>query len=214
MGLIGPNGAGKTTLFNCVAGHLLPTSGRVLLDGADVTRLPAHRRARHGIGRTFQIVRPFASMTVREQVTVGAGVHRYRALLPSLAPRPRRHPAVEQVLADLHLAPVADRRAGQLPLGVQRRVEIARAEAMEPRLLLLDEPGAGLTDVELEELAAHVRSLRDRGRTVVLIEHSMDFALSVCDRILVLVDGALIASGPPAEVRRDPAVIAAYLGEA
>lgn len=214
VGLIGPNGAGKTTLFNCVSGHLQPSAGRVLLNGLDVTRWPAHRRARLGVGRTFQVVRPFRSMTVRQQVEAGAGVAAYRSMLHSLALRPRRSARVEAILDDLGLAAVAGRPAETLPLALQRRVEIARAEALEPRILLLDEPAAGLTDPEIVELSAHVRALQSRGRSVLLIEHSMDFAMSTCDRIVVLVEGRVIADGPPEQVQRDAGVIAAYLGTA
>jgi branched-chain amino acid transport system ATP-binding protein len=213
VGLIGPNGAGKTTLFNCISGHLRVSEGTIGYGGQDVTRWPAHRRARGGIGRTFQIVRPFRSLTVREQVEVGAGVGAYGSLPRSLAPRPRRNQTVDAVLADLGLAEVAGRLTGTLPLGLQRRIEIARAEALGSRLLLLDEPGAGLTDPELVELAEHVRALRDRGRAVLLIEHSMDLAMSACDRIVVLVEGHVIADGTPDQVRQDERVVAAYLGE-
>ncbi len=212
VGLIGPNGAGKTTLFNCVSGHLRPTAGTVRFADVDVTRLPAHARARRGIGRTFQVVRPFRSLTVRQQVEVGAGVAAYRSFLTSLAPRPRRNRRVDAVLGDLGLADVADRLVDTLPLGLQRQVEIARAEALEPRLLLLDEPGAGLTNPELAELSRHVRALRGRGRTVLLIEHAMDFAMSTCDRIIVLVEGRVIADDTPKRVQSDEQVIAAYLG--
>jgi ABC-type branched-subunit amino acid transport system ATPase component len=213
LGLIGPNGAGKTTLFNCISGHLRPSAGTIRYDRQDITGWSAHRRARHGIGRTFQIVRPFRSLTVRQQVEVGAGVKAYGQLARSLAPRPRRNPTVDAVLAGLGLTEVADRLTGTLPLGLQRRIEIARAEALGARLLLLDEPGAGLTEAELGDLAEHVRALRDRGRAVLLIEHSMDLAMSACDRIVVLVEGHVIADGTPDEVRSDKRVVGAYLGE-
>ena len=212
LGLLGPNGAGKTTLFNCISGHLRTTEGKIWYAGRDVTRWPAHRRARAGIGRTFQIVRPFRSLTVREQVEVGAGVTAYRSLPRSLAPRGRRGDLVPSVLQDLHLTEYADRRTDGLPLALQRRVEIARAEALRPRLLLLDEPGAGLTEAELAELADHIRALRQRGRAVLLIEHAMDLAMSACDRIVVLVEGRIIADDLPDQVRRDERVVTAYLG--
>lgn len=213
VGLIGPNGAGKSTVFNCIAGALLPSSGGIAFDGHDVTRLPGHTRARLGIGRTFQIVRPFHSFTVAEQVQVGAGIGNYSSIWRSLRMRPPADRDVGDLLRRLQLSEYADQLADTLPLGIQRRVEIARAEAGAPRLLLLDEPGAGLTDLELLELSTHVEALRALGRTIVLIEHSMDFAMSTCDRILVLVKGRLIADGSPAEIRVNPQVVAAYLGE-
>jgi len=212
LGLIGPNGAGKTTLFSCLAGALRPTDGTVRLRGRDVTRLPAHARARLGIGRTFQIVRPFRSMTVREQVQVGAGVDIYHSFLRSLSRRGRVD-RVDAVLEELDLTGYADRHTDELPLGLQRRLEIARAEALEPTVLLLDEPGAGLSVAELRDLSQRVAVLRERGRSIVLIEHSMDFALSTCDRIIVLVEGHVIADGTPAEIRRNERVVAAYLGD-
>ncbi|MGI8626189.1 MAG: ABC transporter ATP-binding protein [Geodermatophilaceae bacterium] len=212
LGLIGPNGAGKTTLFNCLAGALRPTSGKVRLRGRDVTRLPAHARARLGLGRTFQIVRPFRSMTVREQVQVGAGVDIYRSFVRSLSRRGRVD-RVDAVLQELDLTDYADRHTDALPLGLQRRLEIARAEALEPTVLLLDEPGAGLSDAELRDLSQRVAVLRERGRSIVLIEHSMDFAMSTCDRIIVLVEGRVIADGRPDEIRRNELVVAAYLGD-
>jgi branched-chain amino acid transport system ATP-binding protein len=188
-GLIGPNGAGKTTLFAVISGFEPPTTGRVTFDGADVTREATHLRARRGIARTFQIVQPFATLSVRENIAVGAFL---------------RHGARADDLLD--------RPAGALTVAGRKRLELARALATEPRLLLLDEVLAGLNPSEIRDMIPVVRAIRDRGVTIFIVEHVMQAVMSLCDRVHVLAQGRLIAAGTPGEVARDPAVVEAYLG--
>jgi branched-chain amino acid transport system ATP-binding protein len=206
LGVIGPNGAGKTTLFSLIAGSLAPTSGEVFLEGWSVAGRPAHRLVRGGIVRTHQIVRPFANLTVLENVTVAA-LHGNRR-----AQRPARHRAVEV----LEFTGLAD-RAGQLPglltLAGRKRLELARALATVPRVLLLDEVIAGVNPTEALALAALVRRVRDElGTSIIMIEHVMPAVMSLSDRVLVLDHGKKIAEGTPAEVVANAAVVEAYLG--
>ena len=218
--LIGPNGAGKTTIFNLIAGVLAPTRGSVLFEGAPLPIRRPHAVAARGIARTFQLVRLFGEMTVFENVLVGCH-RRGRASWAACALRTRAVREEEarlkrragEVLELLGLEARADMPAAALPYGEQRLVEIGRALAMEPKLLLLDEPGAGLNCDERSRLAALIRKIRDGGATILLVDHNMDFVLGLADEVLVLSYGEKLAEGRPAAVRADPAVVAAYLGD-
>jgi branched-chain amino acid transport system ATP-binding protein len=218
-GVIGPNGAGKTTLFNVITRVLDPTEGEIFFTGIPITHLPAHAIARLGIARTFQNVRLFAHQSVIENVVIGtyrntrAGF--LRGLFATRSARSEQELARHEALSCLDfvgLTVQADQPAGVLPFGRQRLLELARALAMRPRLLLLDEPAAGLNDRETEELAGLIRQLPERGITVLLVEHNMDFMMSVAERILVLNYGQVLAEGKPDEIRAERAVIDAYLG--
>jgi branched-chain amino acid transport system ATP-binding protein len=206
VGLIGPNGAGKSTLVNVLSGFDVPTAGTVLLEGRDVTRWRAHRRGRAGIARTFQHSRSFRGLSVRENVEVAAlGV----GTRPAAARR-----RAEELLVLLGLSAYAERPAGTLAHGDERRLGVARALATEPRFVLLDEPAAGLPEAEVPEFAEAVRSVRDdHGAGVLLIDHNMALVMEVCDRLQVLDQGRTLAEGTPAEIRANLDVTAAYLGE-
>jgi branched-chain amino acid transport system ATP-binding protein len=217
--VIGPNGAGKTTLFNLISGIDSPSAGRITLDGRDVTGLPAYRRAALGVARTFQNIRIFGAMSVLENALTGAhpALHASLAEVVLRLPRFRREEraAIVQARAALALAGLetaADTPAAALAYGDQRRLEIARAMAGRPRLLLLDEPAAGLNPAETAALATLVRRIRDAGTTVLLVEHDMGFVMDISDRVTVLNFGRHIFEGAPAEVRQAPVVIEAYLG--
>jgi branched-chain amino acid transport system ATP-binding protein len=202
--LIGPNGAGKTTLFAIVAGFLPPSDGRVLYDGADITGEPPHRLARRGIARTFQIAQPFASLTVRENIAVGAHLTR-PARADALA-------AASEVARAVNLADALDRPAASLTVAGRKRLELARALAIEPRLLLLDEVLAGLNPSEIRDMVPVIRAIRDRGTTIVMIEHVMQAVMSLAEHVFVLSEGRIIAEGSPQAIASDPRVVEAYLG--
>ena len=205
LGLIGPNGAGKTTVFNLVTGFVRPSSGTVRLDGRDVTGRKPHEVTRRGIARTFQIVKPFPGLSVKENVTLAAFLRHPR--------RADAEAAATAVVERLGLAARADQLAGQLTLMDQKRLEMAKALATGPRVLLLDEPMGGLTPSEVDVASGLVEGIRREGVTVVLVEHVMKAIMRISDRVLVMQHGERIALGPPGEVVRDPAVIAAYFGE-
>jgi branched-chain amino acid transport system ATP-binding protein len=213
LALIGPNGAGKTTCFNLLDGHLRPDAGLVRLDGRDIVGLAPRRLFRLGVGRTFQITATFASMTVRENVQMALISRDRRLLSPWSRARDLRRDEATGLLARVGMADQADRACGVLAYGDLKRVELAVALANDPRLLLMDEPTAGMAPGERVALMALVRALvSERGLSVLFTEHDMDVVFAHADRILVLDRGELIAGGTPAEVRADPLVRAVYLG--
>jgi branched-chain amino acid transport system ATP-binding protein len=207
-GLIGPNGAGKTTLFNVITGLQEPTSGRVLLDGVDITGKSPFKRARMGIARTFQKLEAFGSLSARDNVLVA--VEQRHALGRGRS----SHALADELLDRVGIADVADFMVGTLPTGTARLVELARALATEPRVLLLDEPSSGLNEEETEDMARLLRLLVQDGLAVLLVEHDMSFVMGTCEIIHVLDFGKMIASGSPKEIQGDPTVQAAYLGSA
>ncbi len=215
VGLIGPNGAGKTTCLRAITGALRPNSGQVLLDGHDLTGLPPHARVRLGLGLSQQLVRPFRSMTLVENVMLAAGLVRTARPLLALVQndRARERARALELLRRVGIEDAAESRPATLPLGVLKRLEVARALALGPRLLLLDEPLAGLNSVEARALADTIAALNADGITVVLIEHNLGEVLRVCRRLVVLDNGVKIAEGDPRDVMAKPAVRAAYLGE-
>jgi branched-chain amino acid transport system ATP-binding protein len=220
-GVIGPNGAGKTTLFNLLSRMVAPTTGTIEFEGRDITDVPSHRVARMGITRTFQNIRLFDDLSVLDNVMVGVQAHHPESFLAALLSLPSfraREAEIESrargLLALVGLDSLRSRQAGSLAYGDQRRLEIARALAVEPRILMLDEPNAGMHQAETDALLALIRRIRDELRvTVILIAHDIPLVMNLCDRIQVLNFGELIAEGDPQTVRADPAVVAAYIGQ-
>jgi branched-chain amino acid transport system ATP-binding protein len=207
-GLIGPNGAGKTTLFNVITGLQEPTSGQVVLDGVDITRKRAHQRARLGIARTFQRLEVFGSLTARENILTAAEIRRSWSHDHELDPGRETAWILERV----GLRSVADARVDALPTGLARLVELGRALATRPRVLLLDEPASGQDERETESFATLLRELAAEGLAVLLVEHDVQLVMRVCALVHVLDFGAVLSAGPPDAIARDPAVLEAYLG--
>ena len=209
-GLIGPNGAGKTTCFNVISGLQKPTRGKVRFQGKDVTGMPVHRRSKRGMGRTFQRLEAFGSLSVRDNVRVAADIH--RGVLAGLVPGSAHGKNIDALLERVGIAAYADERADSIPTGTARLLELARCLAGDPKLLLLDEPSSGLDETETDAFGDLLRDLAAEGRAILMVEHDMDLVMAVCDTIHVLDFGSIIASGDPAAIRRDPAVQKAYLG--
>ena len=204
LGLIGPNGAGKTTVFNLITGFLRPTTGRILLEGVSLVGLRPHAVTQRRVARTFQIVKPFPRLSVRENATLAAFL-RHRA-------RPAAEAAAQRVLAEVGLGAKLEGPASDLTLAEQKRLELARALATRPKLLLLDEPMGGLNPREVEDASALVTRISAAGLTIILVEHVMKAIMRISNRVVVIHHGEKIADGPPDQVVRDPAVVAAYLG--
>jgi branched-chain amino acid transport system ATP-binding protein len=202
--LVGPNGAGKTTLFSMITGFSLPSQGRIFYAGADITGEPPHKLARRGIARTFQIVQPFAGLSVEDNIAVGSYLSR-PARADALA-------AAGEIAQAVGLGEQLRRPAASLTVSALKRLELARALAIEPRLLLLDEVLAGLNPSEIRDMVPVIRGICDRGVTIVLIEHVMQAVMSLADEVLVLAEGRIIAEGPPQAIASHPRVIEAYLG--
>lgn len=213
--LIGPNGAGKTTLMRAVTGIIKPDAGRVTLDGRDISRRPTHMRARMGLALTHQIVRPFRSMSVLDNVALAAGHRRFQRIVKAMGSvdRSKERGRARKFLELVGIETVAGKSVVGQPLGVAKRLEVARALALEPKILLLDEPLAGLNSVEAARLADTIRAINRNGLTVVMIEHNLGEVLRVSQRLVVLDNGRLIADGLPMEVMRMPSVRAAYVGK-
>lgn len=215
LGIIGPNGAGKTTLFNAICGVYKPTDGKVIFEGQEVQGTPAHEMAKKGIARTFQISKPLQGLTIFDNVVAAAGVNEYTGIRSYFR---KSHTAevedrAEAVIREVGLADVANKKASDVSLGYLRRLEIARALVTEPKLIMLDEPCAGLSNFAINEITELIMKLKAQGQSIVLIEHNLPITMKVCDRITVLSYGKKIAEGTPDVVKNDKQVIEAYLGE-
>ena len=219
VGLIGPNGAGKTTVFNCITGNYTPENGHIFFDGRAIAGQRPHKVVELGIARTFQSIRLFGRLSVLENALAGrhcrmkAGL--MACMLHTAAQRREERAAVDRCMEELRFVGLADRHAeaaGGLSYGNQRLLEVARALASDPRLVILDEPAGGMNDQETAALVDTIRAIRDRGVTVLLIEHDMRLVMQICEKLVVLEHGSVIAQGKPASVRRNQAVIEAYLG--
>ena len=215
LGIIGPNGAGKTTLFNAICGVYKPTAGKVILEGKEVQGTPAHEMARLGIARTFQISKPLAGLTIFDNVVAAAGVREYTGLSSYFkkSHTPEIEDKVEKVLYETGLAEVANKKASDVSLGYLRRLEIARVLVTDPKLIMLDEPCAGLSNFAINEITELIFKLKEQKKSIVLIEHNLPLTMRVCDRITVLSYGKKICEGAPEFVKNDRQVIEAYLGE-
>lgn len=219
--IIGPNGAGKTSLLNCINGLYRPTKGRILFEGCEITFLPPHKRAELGIARTFQNTELFHHMTVLENIMMGRHIHLRYGLLPggfywgrARQEDVRHRRRVEEIIDFLEVEHVRRKPVGTLPYGLQKRVELGRALALEPRLLLLDEPMAGMSFEEKEDMARFILDVAEEwGTTIILIEHDMGVVMDISDRVAVLDFGRIIAEGTPEEIRRHPVVVRAYFGQ-
>jgi branched-chain amino acid transport system ATP-binding protein len=214
LGMIGPNGAGKTTFFNAVCGVYAPEGGKVFLEGKEITGMPTHRIARMGIGRTFQIVKPFMNISVERNILAALGKDRMKGISPALLGigLGKSREEVRRLLRLVGIESSIAKPARTLTLGHQKRMEIARALALKPKLLMLDEPFAGLSQEEIRPLVQVIKNLKAEGITILLIEHNVPFVMEVCDRLVVLNFGEKLCEGPPQEVRNDRRVIEAYLG--
>jgi len=221
LALIGPNGAGKTSMLNCLNGFYRPDTGRVVFDGHDLTRLPRHRTAQFGIARTFQNIALYTGLSTLDNLLAARHIHMRAGLLDCLLYWGRAHredlahrQVVEDIIDFLEMEHIRKAIVGALPHGLRKRVELGRAMALEPRLLLLDEPMTGMNQEEKEDMARFILDIHERrGVTILLVEHDMGLVMDIADRAVVLDFGMKIAEGTPDEIRHDPAVIKAYLGE-